>query len=95
MTCAISDGCFNDKSKMIDHENAMIDGLKSTNFGKPIIYYEGNPLMMKVGDYVPPVQDELDSQALVINTWIRGTSLPNFFWTFFRDTFLIAAYTCD
>lgn len=73
----------------------MVEGSANINFAPKLVYYEGNALMEKVANYIPPIKQELDSQALVIDTWRRSTTLPGFFWTFFMDTFMVAAYTCD
>jgi hypothetical protein len=48
-----------------------------------MVYFEGNALMEKVSNYIPPIKQELDSQGLVVDTWSRSTTLPSFFWRFF------------
>ena len=32
---------------------------------------------------------------LAVDTWYRETQLPDFFYSYFTDTFMIQAYTCD
>ena len=51
--------------------------------------------MEKVSNYIPPIKQELQAQALVIDTWNRATTLPSFYWRFFMETFMVPAYTCD
>ena len=56
---------------------------------------DGADLMLKIQDYVPPMKQELEQQVMTIDTWQRGTLLPDFFYEYFTDTFMIPAYTCD
>ena len=52
-------------------------------------------LMLKIQNYVPPMKEELQTQLLAVNTWYREMQLPDFFYNYFTDTFMIQAYTCD
>lgn len=59
------------------------------------LYYPPSNIMLKIQNYVPPMREELDQQYLAVDTWNRGTLLPQFFYQYFIDTFMIKAYTCD
>ena len=41
------------------------------------------------------MKEELQKQVMALDTWNRETLLPEFFFTYFMDTFMIPAYTCD
>ena len=41
------------------------------------------------------MKEELEDQILAVDTWRRATLLPGFFYSYFIDTFMIQAYTCD
>ena len=41
------------------------------------------------------MKEELDTQILAVDTWYREVLLPDFFYNYFTDTFMIQAYTCD
>ena len=41
------------------------------------------------------MKEELQTQLLAVDTWYREVQLPDFFYNYFTDTFMIQAYTCD
>ena len=41
------------------------------------------------------MKEELQKQVMALDTWKRETLLPEFFFKYFMDTFMIPAYTCD
>lgn len=90
-----SDDGFDWANRGMLREGVIVEGTKDTNFAPPLVYYEGAALMEKVANYIPPIKQELESQALVIDTWNRETTLPGFYWRFFMETFMVPAYTCD
>ena len=59
------------------------------------LYYDDIDLLLKIQNYVPPMKEELQKQVMALNTWNRETLLPEFFFKYFMDTFMIPAYTCD
>jgi len=76
-------------------ENAIAEGFNEMNFAPPVVYYQGKPLNEKIANYRPPIKAELNPQALVVDTWNRGLTIPSFFYAFFMETFMVPAYTCD
>ena len=37
------------------------------------LYYKGTDVMLKINNYVPPMQEELDSTIMALDTWNRET----------------------
>ena len=83
---------FKNKAAVI--ENAFAKGTPERNWS-PGLYYKDADLMMKVNNYIPPMKEELEVQGLAIDTWLRETKVPPFFYNYFMETFMIPAYTCD
>lgn len=81
-------------NKPVVLENALADASETLVFA-PVQYYKSTDLMLKIQNYVPPMKQELNQQVLTVDTWNRETQLPEFFYTYFMDTFMIPAYTCD
>lgn len=77
------------------YEDKIPVGDNEMNFAPPLVYYQSKSLMEKVSNYIPPIKQELQAQALVVDTWNRATTLPSFYWRFFMETFMVPAYTCD
>ena len=65
------------------------------NFAPQLVYFEGVSLTSKVANYVFPSKEQRDAQGLVIDTWNRYVTLPDFYYNFFMEVFMIPAYTCD
>ena len=75
-------------------ENAMPVG-KNDQVFTDAMYYKGTDFMLKINGYVPPIKEELDETILALDSWNRETQLPEFFYNYFVDTFMVTAYTCD
>lgn len=41
------------------------------------------------------MKEELNQQYIGLDTWNRELQLPEFFFNYFMETFMIPAYTCD
>lgn len=41
------------------------------------------------------MKEELEETILALDTWNREVQLPPFYFTYFMETFMISAYTCD
>ena len=89
-----ADKGFNFENKGILKENAIPQGTTDKNFGGAI-YYKGADLMLKISNYLPPMEEELNDTMMALDTWNRELQLPPFFYTYFMNTFMIPAYTCD
>ena len=72
-----------------------MQGYPGMNFAPQLVYFEDVSLTSKVANYVFPSKEQLQPQGLVIDTWNRQTSLPEFYYNFFMETFMVPAYTCD
>ena len=51
--------------------------------------------MLKISNYLPPMQEELSDTMLAMDTWNRELQLPGYFYDYFMNTFMVPAYTCD
>lgn len=57
--------------------------------------YMINDLMLKISNYVPPKREELQLQMITIDSYYKALKVPSFFYDYYKDTFIIKAYTCD
>ena len=51
--------------------------------------------MLKISNYVPPKREELQYQMITIDSYYKALQVPQFFYDYYKDTFIIKAYTCD
>ena len=51
--------------------------------------------MIKIQDYVPPMNDELVYHEIAVDTYYRAMHVPYYFYDYFKRTFFIPMYTCD
>ena len=59
------------------------------------LFYKGPDLKLKINNYLPQMPEELNDTVLALDTWSRELQLPKYFADYFKDTFMIPAYTCD
>lgn len=95
LICVGRDEGFDWNNKGFTKKDGIMEGYKEMNFAPPLEYLKGSYVMEKVSNYIPPIKQELEPQALVIDTWNRGMTLPFFFHDFFMELFMVPAYTCD
>ena len=93
-TLVDSEGSAEFDSKMVKDGSALPVATDTMNFA-PMVFYSGDDLMLKIQNYVPPMKEELQEQAITVDTWKREMTLPGFFYQYFMSTFMIPAYTCD
>lgn len=88
------DSCF-----MADREtntkNNVLPATDAGTFRTPGIYQSTFDLNLKIQDYVPPMKEELQEQFVTVDTYGREMILPQYFYNYFTDTFMIPSYTCD
>ena len=72
----------------------MAEGTTDMNFSDSM-YYKGTDVMLKISNYLPPMREELSDTMLSLNTWNRDLRLPEYFYKYFMDIFMLPAYTCD
>lgn len=96
LNCAggVKDELFESEVKPMEKENALADYIPD-RFQTHPTYWKSEMVMPKVSNYAPPMDGELDEQIIAVDTWSRDLVLPDFFYQYFLDTFMLPAYTCD
>ena len=85
---------FNFDNQGLIKKDAMAEGTNDMNFADAM-YYKGADVMLKISNYLPPMREELSDTMLSLNTWNRDLRLPEYFYKYFMNVFMLPAYTCD
>ena len=60
------------EAKGVTKEDALPVGAADQVF-TDALYYKGTDVKLKINNYVPPMQEELDSTIMALDTWNRET----------------------
>ena len=52
-------------------------------------------LQLRIADYSPVMRENPYEQILAVDTRDRETILPDYFFEYFNNTFMIESYTCN
>ena len=67
---SLADMGFNFENNGTLKKDAITKGSTSMNFADAI-YYKGADLMLKISNYLPPMQEELNETMMALDTWNR------------------------
>ena len=82
---------FPDEDVAVDSIIGPADGYGNTTS----LNYIKQDLMLKISNYVPPKREELKKQMIVVDSYYKALGVPQFFYDYYKSTFIIKAYTCD
>ena len=87
---------FGDTST-INLEDAIIDANNNMSYNDQSLHYKESELMVKVADYIPPISTnkQIENSRVEIDTYYRTLQVPDDFYNYFQETFLIPSFTCD